>query len=384
MVLLKQNAVNVQKCDICSCICQKVPIDRLSGEDKGRVCIKNVYKIPSAQPSVLACIDKSLSAPPCRQRVALRSDRTAALHWGHHMTNQPAHIPVLLPTVLEVLQPTEGDSVLDVTLGLGGHAEAFLEKIGDSGRFTGLDADTTNLELSRKRLERFGENIRLVHANFSRTGSLDLGTFDLIFADLGVSSPHFDDPTRGFSFRFDGPLDLRYDRSIGMTASDLIRASEDEQLAGIFCDYGELVREAGRLGRGLAGKDLQTTTELRALIEELFGYRAKQILPQVFQALRIAVNDEMGALRAFLDAAPQMLNPGGRLGVLSYHSLEDRMVKQTFRELCEPVKDDLTGQITVAAPFEPLTRKAIQATPEEVEKNPRSRSVRFRAVRRTV
>lgn len=311
-----------------------------------------------------------------------------------HVMSEMQHIPVLLLTVLDVLEPREGDSILDVTLGLGGHAEAFLQKVGESGHLTGLDADPTNLAFSRERLSTYKEQSTFIHSNFSQlaalrslrqsSGQAPLPVFDIIFADLGVSSPHFDDPERGFSFRFDGPLDLRYDRSLGMTAADLIAASEDEQLAGIFCDYGELVREAGRLGRGLAGNRYGTTTELANEIEKLFGYRAKQILPRIFQALRIAVNDEMGALRSFLDAAPSLLKTGGRLGVLSYHSLEDRMVKQTFRDLCEPIRDDLTGQITVKAPFESLTHKAIQADEIEVAENQRSRSVRFRAIRKTV
>lgn len=300
------------------------------------------------------------------------------------MIDQPIHIPVLLSTVLDVLQPREGDSVLDVTLGLGGHAEAFLGKIGQTGHLTALDADEANLELSRKRLRPFEKQVTFIHANFGQLPHLGIGPFDVIFADLGVSSPHFDDPERGFSFRFDGPLDLRYDRTVGVTAADLIRVSGDEQLAGIFCDYGELVREAGRLGRGLSGREFATTTALRAEIEKMFGYRAKHILPQVFQALRIAVNDEMGVLRTFLDTASQIVQPGGRIGVLSYHSLEDRMVKQTFRELCEPQRDDLTGQITVKASFEELMHKPILASEEEVAENPRSRSVRFRAVRMSV
>lgn len=303
-----------------------------------------------------------------------------------NIMTDPQHIPVLLSTVLEVLKPQEGETVLDVTLGLGGHAEAFLQKIGESGHLTGLDADPMNLAFAQNRLSLFKEQTTYIHSNFSQlpAPSSQLAAFDIIFADLGVSSPHFDDPERGFSFRFDGPLDLRYDRSLGMTAADLIAASEDEQLAGIFCDYGELVREAGRLGRGLAGNRYESTTELANEIEKLFGYRAKQILPRIFQALRIAVNDEMGALRSFLDTAPSLLRVGGRIGVLSYHSLEDRMVKQTFRDLCEPIRDDLTGQITVKAPFESLTHKAIQADEIEVAENQRSRSVRFRAIRKTV
>ncbi len=303
-------------------------------------------------------------------------------HYTWPMGDQPIHIPVLLPTVLGILEPQKGDSVLDVTLGLGGHAEAFLAEIGQTGHITGLDADITNLNHSQKRLENSSNQLTLLHTNFAGLPGLYIGPFDIIFADLGVSSPHFDDPERGFSFRFDGPLDLRYDRSLGMTASDLIASQQVEPLAGIFCDYGELVREAGRLGRGLAGKQFNTTTELRTEIEKLFGYHGTQILPQVFQALRIAVNDEMGALRTLLETAPTMLKPGGRFGVLSYHSLEDRMVKQSFKMLCEPERSDLTGAITVEASFESLTHKAIQAGEDEIEKNPRSRSVRFRAVRK--
>ncbi len=190
-----------------------------------------------------------------------------------NIMTEPQHIPVLLSTVLDVLKPQEGESVLDVTLGLGGHSEAFLQKIGKSGHLTGLDADTTNLAFSRERLSTHKEQSTFIHSNFSQLAALSshLPVFDIIFADLGVSSPHFDDPERGFSFRFDGPLDLRYDRSLGMTAADLIAASEDEQLAGIFCDYGELVREAGRLGRGLAGNRYETTTALANEIENFLG-----------------------------------------------------------------------------------------------------------------
>ncbi len=298
------------------------------------------------------------------------------------MPEKPLHIPVLLSTVLDVLQPQIGESVLDVTLGLGGHAEAFLEKIGDSGHLTGLDADMANLQLARERLSRFGDRVSFVHANFGQLPELGLDAFDIVFADLGVSSPHFDDPERGFSFRFDGPLDLRYDRTQGPTAADVIHASDEESVIRWLKEYGELWKEGKRIGQEIAGKRLETTTELRLVIEKLFGFRAKRILPQVFQALRIVVNDEMGVLRTLLDEGLLLLKPGGRMGVLSYHSLEDRMVKQTFKAICEPQKDEVTGRITVEAPFEPIIKGAIQADDAEQEKNPRSRSVRFRAVRK--
>ncbi len=294
--------------------------------------------------------------------------------------NQLSHTPVLLPTVMEVLKPQSGDHVLDVTLGLGGHSKAFLELIGSKGHLIALDADTENLNFAKERLEPWRKQIDLRHVNFSEIASLDLPQFDLIFADLGLSSPHVDDPSRGFSFRFDGPLDLRYDRTSGRTAADLIEQSEEEELVVLFRTYGELFKEARWLGKTLAGKRFATTTELKAAVENAFGYRAKGLLPQVFQALRIAVNDELHALEEFLRIAPGLLKVGGRLGVLSYHSLEDRMVKQTFRTLCESEKDFITGKISKHAPFNLLLKKAIQASDSEITENPRARSVKFRAL----
>jgi 16S rRNA (cytosine1402-N4)-methyltransferase len=295
---------------------------------------------------------------------------------------QPTHIPVLLETVLEILAPRPGEAVLDVTLGLGGHSLAFLQTIGSAGHLTALEADTTNLELAKKRLADEGFTPTVLHANFQNIGSLHLEPVDVLFADLGLSSPHLDDPERGFSFRFEGPLDLRFDRSQGVPASELIRHADDESLKGLFRMYGELFREAGKLGRMLAEQDLPTTTALKNLIEKGFGYHARHILPQVFQALRIAVNDEIATLANLLAVGPTLLKPGGRMGVLSYHSLEDRMVKQTFKALCEPEKDPVTGKISVPASFEMLTKKAMQASDEEIATNPRARSVKFRAIRK--
>lgn len=292
------------------------------------------------------------------------------------------HIPVLLQTVLDTVQPKAGESVLDVTLGLGGHAEAFLRQTSPDGVFTGLDADPANIELAQERLKPFGDRVQLKHVNFGQIAELNLPKMDIIFADLGLSSPHLDDASRGFSFRFDGPLDLRFDRTSGQTARSLIHVAEEQELTQIFRLYGELHKEGSRLGRILAGQDLATTTALKECIEKGFGYRAKQILPQVFQALRIAVNDELSVLEALLQTAPTLLAPGGRMAVLSYHSLEDRMVKQTFRALCEPVKDPITGKVAVPADFEMLTKKAVQAGDDEILKNPRARSVKFRAIRR--
>ncbi|MFA6039070.1 MAG: 16S rRNA (cytosine(1402)-N(4))-methyltransferase RsmH [Candidatus Peribacteraceae bacterium] len=300
------------------------------------------------------------------------------------------HIPVLLTgetsPLFTFLSPQEGEKVLDATLGLGGHAQAFLGRIGAQGHLYGVDADALNLEEAGKRLAQVAGNVTCIQGNFRGIASMGLPMLDVIFADLGVSSPHFDDPSRGFTFRADAPLDLRFDRTQGQTAAALIATAPQEELKHIFQAFGEM-RGSGRLASVLYhdvrhGKAIRTTAEFRALIERLYGFRAPSILPQAFQALRIAVNDELGALAEFLKAAPPLLAPGGRMGVISYHSLEDRMVKNAFRALCTTEKDDITGADTAAAPFILLTKKAVVPSAEEQKSNPRARSAKFRAIRR--
>lgn len=295
--------------------------------------------------------------------------------------SEPQHISVMKDVVLDVLRPAEGERVLDVTLGLGGHAEAFLKSIGPSGHLVGLDADQENLSYARRRLEPFGSRAQLIHVNFGDLRSLQLGPFDIIFGDLGLSSPHIDSADRGFSFRFDGPLDLRFNRETGETAADLLERVSEDDLKKIFREYGEL-REAGRLARLLAGKRWATTTSLKEKVEEAYGFRAKSVLPQVFQALRIAVNDELSVLTELLHAGVDLLKPGARLGILSYHSLEDRIVKHTFRELCTPLKDPVTGKVAVESAFELLTPKALVPSDLETADNPRARSAKFRVLRK--
>jgi 16S rRNA (cytosine1402-N4)-methyltransferase len=212
--------------------------------------------------------------------------------------------------------------------------------------------------------------------------TLDLPAQDIIFADLGLSSPHIDDAARGFTFRADGPLDLRYDQSTGDPASYLLQHSSPEKLATIFRSYGELHREGGKLGRLLAGSSLTTTLQVRDRVEEAFGFRARDLHPRIFQALRIAVNEELSVLDVLLAAAPELLAPGGRFGVISYHSLEDRAVKHAFRALTTPSKDPVTGKISVPASYELLTKKAIVPSDAEMEENPRARSAKFRILRR--
>lgn len=291
------------------------------------------------------------------------------------------HAPVLRTTVLDTLAPVSGDTVLDVTLGLGGHAQAFLERIGPAGTLIGLDADKENLAHATERLAPWKEHCTVVHANFSEIASLKFPPVDILFADLGLSSPHVDEASRGFSFRLDGPLDLRYDRSTGRAASSLIEQSDADAVGRIFAEYGEM-RGSFRLARQIAGKRVETTSALKAEVEKAFGFRAPSLLPQVFQALRIAVNDELGALHALLQDGLALLSAGGRMGIISYHSLEDRIVKHLFRSLSTPPRDELTGKITQHAPYELLTRKPLIPSPGEIAENPRSRSAKFRAIRR--
>jgi 16S rRNA (cytosine1402-N4)-methyltransferase len=296
------------------------------------------------------------------------------------MSNEPKHIPALAKEVIGLLGPKAGETVLDATLGLGGHALAFLERLGPSGKLIGLDADIKNLAFAAERLSAYAAQTDLRHANFGMIAELELPRVDILFADLGLSSPHVDDPSRGFTFRTDAPLDLRYDQSRGESAAELIRRSDEDDMRDIFRVYGELYKDAGKLSRMLSGQSMSGTQELKLLIEKGFGFYSREILPQIFQALRIAVNDELQVLSRLLLHGPELLLPSGRMGILSYHSLEDRMVKQAFKALCEPKKDDVTGKIVEYAPFELLTKKAIQSSPEEAKSNPRARSVKFRAI----
>ncbi len=293
------------------------------------------------------------------------------------MEQNEHHTSVLLTEVLQGLSLQTGETVVDVTVGLGGHSAAFLEAVGEGGHLIALDADAENLKSAEQRLSLSPGEKTFHHSNFRELPSLDLPSCDVLFADLGLSSPHLDDPERGFSFRFEGPLDLRFDRSTGQTAAELIDRSSQEELQKIFWDFGE-VKASRKLAVEVLEQKPQTTQELKECVERVCGFRAKSVLPQVFQALRIAVNDELESLRILLDHGPTLLKSGGRMAVISFHSLEDRMVKQTFRALSTPVIDDTTGAITIDAPYTLITKKAVKPSEEEVESNPRARSARLR------
>ena len=269
----------------------------------------------------------------------------------------------------------------DVTLGLAGHAEAMLAASNPGGTLIGLDADQKNLTVAGKRLAQYGDRAQLHHANFRDVWGLLRGPVDVLFADLGVSSPHFDDPSRGFTFRSDAALDLRFDQTSGSTAAEWISSGSAQEITDVLRSYGE-VREAYQLGLAMEQCKPQTTTALRICIENVCKWRAKSVLPQVFQALRIVVNDELASLQSLLDTIPLVLAPGGRCGIISYHSLEDRLVKTKFRALSSVEKNSATGQNIGTAEFAIITKKAVSPSAAEIAKNPRSRSAKFRVIQR--
>lgn len=298
------------------------------------------------------------------------------------------HVSVLLEQTINVLSPMPGEHLLDATLGLAGHSKAILERTAPDGTLVGLDADSDNLLEAQKNLSAFHGRTHFIHSNFSQLPEcLPQGQkhFDLILADLGLSSPHLDDAKRGFSFRYDAPLDMRFDRTSGHTATHLLASLDRTSLMKIFQDFGEL-RQAYKLADVIIDRrkedPVRTTFALKDAILKAYGRKGQDLLPQVFQAVRIAVNDELAALENFLKAAMAALNPSGRLAVITFHSLEDRIVKNVFRDAVTPSKNPITGAVTTQAPFEQLTKKAIAPTEDEITLNPRSRSARLRAIRK--
>lgn len=298
--------------------------------------------------------------------------------------------------VLALLAPQSGETFLDGTVGGGGHARLILEATAPDGRLLGLDRDATALRRTAEFLAPFGERVTLRQRNFSAAETVlaELGWVgvDGLLLDLGVSSFQLDEGERGFSFRNDAPLDMRMDQSAGATAAEVLNSLAADELKRIFREYGE-ERWAGRIARRIVQtrqeSPLATTKELAELVRDTVpgGRVPGRIHPatRVFQALRIHVNDELEHLRQALAGAIDLLKPGGRLAVISFHSLEDRMVKQFFQEqvrtcICPP-------RLPVCAcdrqpRVELLTRKGLRASQEEIAINPRARSAILRGVRR--
>jgi 16S rRNA (cytosine1402-N4)-methyltransferase len=284
--------------------------------------------------------------------------------------------------VLGLLAPRAGGVVVDATAGLGGHAARLLRAVGPGGLLVGLDLDPANLVLARKALSEVGSNFRLFHANFAELAEAfaqaRLTQADAILADLGVASVHLDDPARGFSFQQCGPLDMRMDPRLERTAADLVNTLPESELADLIFQLGgeHFSRKIARtIARVRIDRRIETTEDLsrlvcRALHVSPASHKSK-IHPatRTFMALRIAVNDELGSLDKLLETAPGLLSPGGRLAVISFHSLEDRRVKQAFAALS-------------GGPYQILTRKPITASEAEQAANPRSRSAKLRCVAR--
>jgi 16S rRNA (cytosine1402-N4)-methyltransferase len=293
------------------------------------------------------------------------------------ISHPPRHLPVLPEKVLEFLAPEPGQIIVDCTVGGGGHSKLIAERLGAQGRLLGLDQDAEMLEEAKERLR--GLPVQLFQANFDQLRQLlnqqGLHTVNGILADLGVCTEQLDDARRGFSFMHPGPLDMRLDRSVGEPASALVQRLSERDLAEVFWNFGEerfSRRIARRIVQGRQRSPLRTTAELADLVRRCVPRsRGHGIDPatRVFQALRIAVNDELGALERLLSALPHSLGAGGRAVIISFHSLEDRLVKKDFHN---------------RETWQEVTRKPVQATEEETRNNPRARSAKLRAaVRKT-
>ncbi len=292
------------------------------------------------------------------------------------------HIPVLLNESLEGMNIHPDGIYVDVTFGGGGHSGEILRRLGAKGCLYGFDQDVDAEKniLKDNRFVFVRSNFRYLY-NFMRYYNL-VGKVDALLADLGVSSHHFDDKNRGFSFRFDGNLDMRMNTRAAQTAADILNNYSEEQLYNVFYWYGEL-KNAKKLATAVflyrSKKKIQTIGNLLEIVSPFIGYdKEKKFLAKVFQSLRIEVNNEMDALRKMLEDSSRVLKPGGRLAIITYHSLEDRLVKN-FLKTGKPegkIEQDFFGNIKT--PFKLVTNKVIVPSREEINRNPRSRSAKLR------
>ncbi|MBB5339454.1 16S rRNA (cytosine(1402)-N(4))-methyltransferase RsmH [Tunturiibacter gelidoferens] len=290
----------------------------------------------------------------------------------------PQHVPVLLEEVLEYLNVRPGGVVVDATLGLAGHSSEIAKRLGGKGKLIGFDRDPEAMEMAKARLEvlraELGEEMPEVVFEpraFSEASSLlEAGSLDGLLADFGVSSLQLDEAHRGFSFRTDGPLDMRMDTRSGETAEQVVNQEDENELADLIYEFGE-ERRSRRIARAIVrARPITTTAELARIVSaEAPPMKGEKIHPatRTFQALRIRVNNELGEIQSLLKSAGSLLKPGGRLVLISFHSLEDRLVKDAFKA----AKD--------AKIFEVLTKKPVVAAEQEQMRNPRSRSAKLRA-----
>lgn len=304
-----------------------------------------------------------------------------------------SHRPVLLNETLAHLNLRTGIRVIDCTLGLGGHSREIPERIGSTGKLLGIDQDQDNLTVAQKNLIDFGRQVTFAHGNFGDLKEIatrhDFNSVDAILLDLGLSSPHVDDATRGFSFRQDGPLDMRFDRSSGdLTAAEVVNRFNAQELTTIFRDLGE-ERYARRIAERIVMerkiKPLKTTFDLVALLPKAPPYVKPHPATRVFQALRMYVNHELEQLDKGLHQAIELLSPGGRIAVISYHSLEDRLVKTIFKyytQNCICPREVPVCQCNFKKKLYLITKKPIIPSGIEVSDNPRARSAKLRVAER--
>jgi len=302
------------------------------------------------------------------------------------------HQSVLFNEVVEFLRPARGDGTLvDATVGLGGHAEGLLERYPAS-RLIAIDRDPRALERSRERLRRFGDRVAFVQGRHEQLIEIlrqsDIETVSGVLADLGVSSMQLDDASRGFSFRYDAPLDMRMGPD-SRSAADIVNTASEEELARILRDYGEEPR-ARRIARAIVdARPVETTTQLAAIVKSVKRAKPHDIDPATltFQAIRIAANEELVGLDRFVDDAVSVLEPGARVAVISFHSLEDRIVKRALRRLegectCPPgLPVCACGAKKIVTV---LTHRPVTATDEEIDRNPRSRSAKLRVAEKVL
>lgn len=300
------------------------------------------------------------------------------------------HLPVMLQQVLDGLQPKSPGLFVDGTLGAGGHSASILALAQPHGELLGIDLDPVAMNLARERLTQFGQRVHLVHGSYSdldvHLKSIGWEKVQGILLDLGVSSMQLDQPEKGFSFRLDAPLDMRFNPSAPLTGAEILNEWDESDILQILWDFGE-ERQARRIVRAiLAARPIHTTIELANLIEKTIG-RKSGIHPatKTFQALRIAVNGELENLKTVLPKAVDALSPGGRLAVISFHSLEDRIVKHFFVDqakdcICPPSQPICTCDHR--AKLKIITRHPLEADESEISYNPRSRSARLRVAER--
>jgi 16S rRNA (cytosine1402-N4)-methyltransferase len=291
------------------------------------------------------------------------------------------HVPVLFKEALEFLKVRAGGTYVDCTLGLAGHAEGMVRQLGPKGHLIGFDRDPEALELARERLARVGSElgaeapqVTFVGEAFSSiAGHLKPASVDGLLADFGVSSLQFDEARRGFSFQADGPLEMRMDTRTGVTAEQVVNEANERELADLIYEYGE-ERRSRRIARAIVrGRPVTTTAQLARIVSSAApSMKQERIHPatRTFQALRIYVNRELDEIRALFEAAPKLLKPSARLAVISFHSLEDRIAKDSLREGAQK------------GIWEILTRKPVTAGEQEIESNPRARSAKLRAAER--